>query len=276
MLVLENGRFEGSVSGGCVENAVMTEVADVISNNRFLTRRYGVTNESAWAVGLPCGGEIEVMIQPVSPNGFRRELFSRLAAAQADGEPVQLTTDAMGHTSEQLGGSGFVNIYRPPRRMLIVGAVQIAQSLAVIAQEVGMRVTLIDPRGLYLTPERFPGITLDSRWPDEAVAALVPNNSTAVVTLSHDTKLDDPALAAALRAPTGYIAALGSRRSHATRLQRLSLLGFTSAELQRIEGPAGLKIGAVGSSEIALSIIASAVKELTAGEHALPDAAYTS
>lgn len=105
---------------------------------------------------------------------------------------------------------------------------------------------------------------------------MAPNNSTAVITLSHDTKLDDRALAAALRAPTGYIAALGSRRSHAARLHRLSLLGFTSAELQRIEGPAGLKIGAVGPSEIALSIIASAVKELTEDEHALPEAVYTS
>lgn len=156
MLVLEDGHFEGSVSGGCVENSVMTEAADVISNNCFRTSRYGVTNESAWAVGLPCGGEVEVMVQPVSPNGFRYDLFARLNAAQAAGEAVQLTTDATGCTSEQLGGSDCVNIYRPQRQMLIVGAVQIAQSLAVMAQEVCMQVTLIDPRRLYFTPERFP------------------------------------------------------------------------------------------------------------------------
>lgn len=149
------------------------------------------------------------------------------------------------------------------RRMLIVGAVQIAQSLAAMAVELDFATTIIDPRSRFLTRERFPKGDLDDRWPDEAIADFKPDQHSAVITLSHNPKLDDPALGAALRMPTGYIAALGSRRSHARRLERLAAIGFDNATLRRIEGPAGLDIGALSAAEIALSIAAGAVKALS-------------
>ena len=153
-----------------------------------------------------------------------------------------------------------MNRYLPPRKLLIVGAVQIAQALAGLARELGVATVVIDPRGRFLTEERFPAVTLDDRWPDEAVAAHAPGASTAVVTLSHDIKIDDPALIAALGSSAGYIAALGSRRSHAERLGRLRAAGVGEADLARVEGPAGLPIGAIGPAEIALSIAAGMVK----------------
>ena len=160
---------------------------------------------------------------------------------------------------------GFVNRHEPPRRLLIVGAVQIAQSLAGLAGLLDTRVVLIDPRDRFRTGERFPGIALDGRWPDEAIAAHAPDPSTAVVTLSHDPKIDDPALIAALASPAGYVAALGSRRSHARRLERLEASGADTASLARIDAPAGIPIGAIGPAEIALSIAAGMVKALRGG-----------
>jgi xanthine dehydrogenase accessory factor len=144
--------------------------------------------------------------------------------------------------------------------LLIVGAVQIAQSLAAIARELDVAPVLIDPRGRFLTEERFPGVTLDERWPDAAVAAWKPDMATAVVTLSHDPKIDDPALIAALASPAIYVAALGSRRSHAKRLERLAAAGVGEVDLARIDAPAGLAIGAQGPAEIALSIAAGMIQ----------------
>ena len=262
MLVHGDGRFEGSVSGGCVESDILQTAADVIAGAPFQLKRYGVADAAAWEVGLPCGGEIAVMVQPVSATGFDPELFDRIADARDRGEALTVTTDlATGHSDlrPQETGEVFVNRYDPPRRLLIVGAVQIAQSLVPLTQAIGVTPVLIDPRGRFLTAERFPGVELDDRWPDDAIAAHFPGESTAVVTLSHDIKIDDPALAAALRAPTGYVAALGSRKSHAARLERLAAMGFGAEDVARIDGPAGLDIGAIGAAEIALSITAGMV-----------------
>ncbi|MEN3747123.1 XdhC family protein [Sphingomonas sp. HF-S3] len=258
MLVHEDGRFEGSVSGGCVENDILATAAEVVAGAPAVVKSYGVADASAWEVGLPCGGTIEVLVQPVGPQGFPPELFDAIAAARSRGEPFEVATDLA--TGLSGAGGGFVNRYDPPRRLLIVGAVQIAQSLAGLARELGISTVVIDPRGRFLTPERFPGVTLDDRWPDDAVTALKPDRATALVTLSHDIKIDDPALVAGLAHPTGYIAALGSRRSHAARLERLAAQEISYDDLARIEGPAGLSIGAIGSSEIALSIAASMVR----------------
>jgi xanthine dehydrogenase accessory factor len=261
MIVHEDGRFEGSVSGGCVENDILTTAAEVIAGAPFQVKQYGVADAAAWEVGLPCGGEISVMVQPVSADGFDPELFDRIAEARRTGEALTVNTDLdTGQSSlRPLEGAAFVNRYDPPRRLLIVGAVQIAQALAGLARELGIATTVIDPRARFLTEERFPGVALDDRWPDEAVAAFNPGPSTAVVTLSHDIKIDDPALEAALAAPTGYVAALGSRRSHAARRERLAAAGVSEADLDRIDAPAGLDIGAVGPAEIALSIAAAMV-----------------
>ncbi|MBB3691523.1 XdhC family protein [Sphingomonas sp. BK580] len=262
MLVHADGRFEGSVSGGCVEGDILDTAAQVIAGAPFQLKRYGVADDSAWEVGLPCGGEISVMVQPVSAEGFDPELFDRIAAARAEGRSLTVTTDlATGHSDLRPLETGelFANRYDPPRRLLIVGAVQIAQSLAALTQALGIETVVIDPRGRFLTEERFPGVTLDDRWPDEAVAAWKPGPATAVVTLSHDTKIDDPALIAALAADTGYVGALGSRRSHAARRERLAASGVDADQLDRIDGPVGIDIGAIGPSEIALSIAAAMV-----------------
>lgn len=261
MLVHADGRFEGSVSGGCVESDIMATAAEVIAGAPFQLKRYGVADAAAWEVGLPCGGEIEVLVQPVSAEGFDPALFDRIADARDAGQALSVTTDLSTGQSNlrPAEGAAFVNRYDPPRRLLIIGAVQIAQALAGLARELGIATVVIDPRARFLTEERFPGVTLDDRWPNEAVAAYAPGTSTAVVTLSHDTKIDDPALIAALAAPTGYVGALGSRRSHAARRERLALAGVSDADLDRIDAPVGLDIGAVGPSEIALSIAAAMV-----------------
>lgn len=258
MLVHADGRFEGSVSGGCVESDILATAAEVIAGAPAVVKSYGVADSAAWEVGLPCGGTIEVLIQPVSAAGFPPALFERVDAARAEGTPFAVATDLA--TGVSGGAGGFVNLYDPPRRLLIVGAVQIAQALAGLARELGISCTVIDPRGRFLTSERFPGVMLDDRWPDEAITALKPDPATAVVTLSHDPKIDDPGLIAALAGPTRYVAALGSRRSHAARLERLAAAGVAPGDLARIDGPAGLDLGAIGPAEIALSIAAAMVK----------------
>lgn len=260
MLVHADGRFEGSVSGGCVETDILATAAEVIAGAPAVVRRYGVADAAAWEVGLPCGGEIAVLVQPISAEGFHPQLFEAIAAAREAGTPFDVATDLASGRSAPGSQGDFVNRYDPPRRLVIVGAVQIAQALAGLAREMGIRTHVIDPRGRFLTKERFPDVALDDRWPDEAIEALRPDRATAVVTLSHDPKIDDPALIAALAHPTGYVAALGSRRSHAARLERLAAAGVSADALPRIEGPAGLDIGAIGPAEIALSIAASMVR----------------
>lgn len=262
MLVHADGRFEGSVSGGCVESDILAAAAEVIAGAPFQVKTYGVADAAAWEVGLPCGGEISVLVQPVSAEGFDPELFDRIAAAREAGKALTVATDlATGHSDARPieTGSAFINRYDPPRRLLIVGAVQIAQALAGLARELGIETVVIDPRARFLTEERFPGVKLDDNWPDEAIAAYAPGPSTAVVTLSHDTKIDDPALIAALAAPTAYVGALGSRRSHAARRERLAAAGVSEADLDRIDAPVGLNIGAIGPAEIALSIAAAMI-----------------
>ncbi|WP_271300359.1 XdhC family protein [Sphingomonas sp. CV7422] len=262
MLVHADGRFEGSVSGGCVESDILQTAAEVIAGAPFQLKRYGVADDAAWEVGLPCGGEIAVMVQPVSAAGFDPELFDRIAEARERGEALTVTTDlATGHSDLRPIETGevFANRYDPARRLLIVGAVQIAQALAALARTLGIDTTVIDPRARFLTKERFPGVTLDDRWPDEAIEALRPGPATAVVTLSHDIKIDDPALIAALASDAPYVGALGSRRSHAARRDRLAAAGLSAAQIDRIDAPVGIDIGAIGPSEIALSIAAAMV-----------------
>jgi xanthine dehydrogenase accessory factor len=263
MLVHADGRFEGSVSGGCVEGEVLHAAAETIADGGFRRLKFGVTNDLAWEVGLPCGGEIELMVQRVSAEGFSPALFDRIASARRQGRSLAITTDLTAGRSaaeDKPGEDHFVNRYAPPRRLLIVGAVQIAQSLARIAREIDVTPVVIDPRARFLTSERFPGVMLDDRWPDEAVAAHAPDEATALVTLSHDIKIDDPALIAGLASPAAYIGALGSRRSHAARLDRLRAAGIDDQQLSRIDGPAGVAIGARGPAEIALSVAAGMVK----------------
>ena len=221
---------------------------------------------------------------------MKRALLERLLAERAAKHPVALVTEIPGGaqalvTEDALEGelsldeaalgqigpmlrrdkSGmieiegrrlFVQSNSPPPRLLIVGAVHIAQALAPMASLAGYGVTVIDPRRAFATDSRFPGIDMRGDWPDEAMAELAPDRRTAVVTLTHDPKLDDPALQTALRSPAFYIGALGSKKTHAARQGRLARAGFSPEEIARINGPVGLSIGALSPAEIAVSILA--------------------
>ena len=153
----------------------------------------------------------------------------------------------------------FLQVHNPPLRCYVIGAVHIAQAFVRLAAPLGLQVTVIDPRPALATEERFPGITLMSDWPDEALEIVGLDRRSAVIALTHDPKLDDPALDRALRSPAFYIGALGSRKSHASRLARLALFGHAAETLARIRGPVGLPIGAVTAPEIALSILAELI-----------------
>ena len=161
-------------------------------------------------------------------------------------------------------GPVFVEVFNPRLRCIIVGAVHIAQPLARMASLAGYLVTVVDPRTAFASDSRFPDVGLSTDWPDEALEKLGPNRRTAVVTLTHDPKLDDPALATALRSDAFYIGALGSKKTHAARLKRLSAQGLGEAELQRIHGPVGLDIGAISPAEIAVAILAQMTQVLRA------------
>jgi xanthine dehydrogenase accessory factor len=190
-------------------------------------------------------------------NGEQRILEPAASEAARDA----LRRDACVHVEEG-GRTWFLQPWNPPLRMILVGAVHIAQPLAAMAALAEYAVTIVDPRQAFATMERFPGVTLSGDWPDQALAALAPDARTAVVTLTHDPKLDDPALAMALRSPAFYVGALGSRKTHAARLERLRALGLTDAELARIHAPVGLDVGARSPAEIAVSILAEVTQRL--------------
>lgn len=168
-------------------------------------------------------------------------------------------------TREIDGRRWLFNPWNPPLRLYIIGAVHIAQSLVPLAAHTEFDVTVIDPRRTFATAERFPGVALDTAWPDEALATCTLDSRSAVVTLTHDPKLDDPALAAALNSEAFYIGALGSRRTHAGRRERLAGQGFSEAQIDRIHAPVGFSIGARGPAEIAISILAEAISVLRTG-----------
>lgn len=256
LVVRDDGLFEGSVSGGCVEGDVIANALELIGEGGFRRLDYGVADATAWEVGLACGGRIAILVQALHPDRFPPGLLDRLAAARRDGHELVLSTDAEGRTVEGVVEGAFVNRYPPPLRLAIVGAVHIAQALVPIARLLGYDVRVVDPRGLFGAAARFGDIDVDGRWPDEALADWRLNAASAVVTLTHDPKLDDPALLAALASPAFYIGALGSRRTHAARLERLAAAGVAPDQLARIHGPAGLDLGAASPAEIALSVAA--------------------
>ena len=178
-----------------------------------------------------------------------------------DSSPLDLTArEALiadqGRLLETDEGQVFLNVFNPPLRLAVVGAVHIAQPLVQIARLANYDVTVIDPRRAFASAERFPGIALSHDWPDEALLAFRPDRRSAVVTLTHDPKLDDPALVEALKSDAFYIGALGSRKTHGKRLDRLKEAGFSDADCARIHGPVGLSIGAKSPAEIAVSIVA--------------------
>lgn len=259
LIVRDDGLFEGSVSGGCVEGDVITQAVDAIAADEARRLDYGVSEARAWEVGLACGGEISIFVQPVGDNGFPPELLAEIIEKRASGQRFTVTTNLVSGISAASGlpsETAFVQTYDPPLRLAIVGAVHISQALIPMAAQLGYQTLIIDPRTAFATPERFPGAHIDTRWPDEVLAEWQPDGASAVVTLTHDPKLDDPALKIALASPAFYIGALGSRRTHAARLERLGAEGIAPDDLARIHGPVGLSISAANPAEIALSILA--------------------
>ena len=287
LAVAGDGAMMGSVSGGCVEAAVVHAALACLQSGAPEILTFGVADEAAFAVGLACGGTIRVLVEPVGdgPEALNPDLLAGLVAARAARKPVALITDpetyarrlTFGHgdaladiiatrmRADRSGleeGGPFIAIHNPPLRMVIVGAVHIAQALVPMARACGYDPVLIDPRGAFGSAARFPGEVILEDWPDEALTALAPDTRTAIVTLTHDAKLDDPALLAALASDAFYIGSLGSTRTHAKRLDRLTAAGIAPEQTARIHAPVGLNIGAKSPAEIAVSIIAQITRSM--------------
>ena len=276
LAVSEEAELVGSVSGGCVEGAVVAEALDAFGDGRHRRLDYGVSDDEAFAVGLACGGEIEILLRPVDDDLAGR--LAEVEAARARAEPVGLTVDVetgavglAGAVADRVradrsgfepDGRTFVALFAPPLRLAVVGGVHIAQALVPMARIAGYAATVIDPREAFASPARFPGTALVHDWPDEAMTAFAPDARSAVVLLTHDPKLDDPALRVALEGPCFYVGALGSTRTHAKRVARLRAAGVADAALDRLDAPIGLDIGARAPAEIAVAILGAMTKAL--------------
>ncbi|MBL9051561.1 MAG: XdhC family protein [Tabrizicola sp.] len=278
------GEMIGSVSGGCVEGAVVTEALDALQDRKSRLLTFGVSDETAFAAGLACGGTIRVLVEPVGDGSeaLAESLLADLIAARSAPRAVALVTrldswdrelcvpgqDQVVDARLKADRSGmeeegrFIAVHNPPLRLIVVGAVHIAQPLLAIARTCGYAPTLIDPRAAFGSADRFPGETILDDWPDEALARLNPDARTAIVTLTHDPKLDDPAIRVALRSGAFYLGCLGSKKTHAKRIERLAEAGYSAEELARIHAPVGLDIGAKTPAEIAVSIIAQITQRL--------------
>jgi xanthine dehydrogenase accessory factor len=295
LAVNDEREFVGSVSGGCVEGAVIESALQVMSSGTPQKLDFGVSDEDAWAVGLACGGKVSIYVEAVdeAAEAVLRELLADrterraavLATTLADGSrqllhplddlPAAVTALGVAAREAALADRSalveahdrdvFLQVQNPPLRMVVVGAVHIAQALAPMAAMAGFDVTVVDPRRAFASDARFPGVHLVRGWPDEILAGFGIDHRTAIVTLSHDPKLDDPALEAALRSHAFYIGALGSRRTHGKRVERLKGKGFSESNLARIHAPVGLDIGAVSPAEIAVSTLAQVVERLRGG-----------
>jgi len=281
LVVSGSGEMMGSVSGGCVEGAVVVEAMDALEDGAPRLLEYGVSDGDAFAVGLACGGTIRILVEPIG-TAMPAAMLEALVAARAarrqiayvvDLEDWTRRLDDTGHAtrfaSDRTGveddGRTFVAVHNPPLRLVIVGAVHIAQALVPMARIAGYDPIIIDPRAAFGSEARFPGERLISDWPDDALNDFGLDARTALVLLTHDPKLDDPALHIALKSNVFYIGALGSTRTHAKRVSRLQEAGFTAADIARINGPVGLDIGAASPAEIAVSILAQLVHALRRG-----------
>lgn len=281
LVVSGTGEMMGSVSGGCVEGAVVVEAMDALADGQPRLLEYGISDGDAFAVGLACGGTIRILVEPVGaamPVEMLKALVSARAARQRMAYVVDLedwtrrlddsgfaARFANDRTGVEPDGQTFVTIHNPPLRLAIVGAVHIAQALVPMARVAGYDPVVIDPRGAFGSEARFPGERVINDWPDDALKEVGLDARTALVLLTHDPKLDDPALHIALKSEVFYIGALGSTRTHAKRVERLTEAGFSEADIARIKGPVGLDIGAASPAEIAVSILGQMVQTLRRG-----------
>jgi len=291
LLIDSKGEFLGSVSGGCVEGAVITEAIEVIETGKSELMEFGVADETAWQVGLACGGTIRVFVESIDEGKAdslkqivkcrkERVALAQITDLQSGAQWLVRLDDLEGDefagqlvdgfrfdrsgVTEAHGGSGevFIHIFNPALQLVIVGAVHIAQAVVPIALLAGYDVTVIDPRGSFASTARFEGVNLIAEWPDEVLGDYELDERTAFIALTHDPKIDDPALRIALAGKCFYIGALGSRKTHRGRLERLKGV----AGLERIDGPIGLDIGGRGAAEIAIAIMAKMTSALRQGD----------
>lgn len=286
-LVLTQGeRFDGAVSGGCVEVEVISEAADVLATGQSKLLEFGVADETAWRSGLPCGGIIKVFLERLEgPSDAAyldailrarksrttltvvinlktgvRQLFDAEAASMMPPELAECIASGESQLVETAEGDVFLHVLAPPVRIVIAGATQIGQVLADLATRIGYDVVIVDPRSAFTTQERFVGRAVLTDWPETSFRTLELDARSAMVALTHAAHIDDEALGEALRSDCLYIGALGSKRTQANRLARLRAAGFGDDQLIRIHAPVGLAIGAKGPGEIAVSILAEIVK----------------
>lgn len=304
LIVDDQGHFEGSVSGGCVEGEVLSEAEQVIADGKPRFLSFGVADETAWRVGLSCGGRISVLVQTAAPTvGTAGPLLADLTAARQRREPVVLATDIDSGRTEMLrssdpvpqtelgsamaerlesgvsgiaetaAGRAMINAYLPAPRLVILGAVHIGQALAPMAAAAGFEVSVIDPRTAFAAPERLPGVRVFAQWPEDALPEIGIDRYTAFAALTHDPKIDDPGIEAALAARCFYVGALGSSKTHQKRIARLAERGIDESLLALIKAPIGLAIGARTPAEIAVATLAEIIDAKTTFKAAQVEAA---
>jgi xanthine dehydrogenase accessory factor len=273
MVVTRSGKMAGSVSNGCIEGAVFDEAQKVLKSREPKVAAFGVADDVAFEVGLACGGHIEVFVEPLGP------VHEQLIAMLQRNEQATLRTNLVtgeadlvegwtppGSELAHRDGDLFVEPFRRPAHMIIVGAIHIAIPLHRLAKLMGYRVTVVDARAKFATKERFPEADeLIVGWPDEVMAKLVVDNSSYVVILTHDPKFDLPALRSVLTKHAGYVGAIGSRKTNQNRFDALRAEGFTEEQLARVHGPIGLDLGSRGAEETALGIMAEITSERFGG-----------
>ncbi len=268
MAIDSNGEIIGSVSGGCIEGSVINEGINSINDGKLRIKDYGISNDMAWEVGLACGGELKILIQPLN---LEDEMIYSIVENIKNREPTKLIINCL-TGSRHIDNSminqvstydktkeEFIHVIDPKPRLFIVGAVHIAQALISLAKIADFEIILIDPRDHFATEDRFPNCKIINEWPDTALSNFIFDEATHLVTLTHDPKIDDPALIYALKKDMGYIGSLGSKKTHNKRCERLIDIGFCQSDLSKIHGPIGLNIKAKTPAEIAVSIMAEII-----------------
>ena len=266
LAVREDGAVVGSVSGGCIEDDIIDRVRRLGVGGRLPEAvRYGISADEAHRFGLPCGGTIQLVTEPLSADSGIAELLARVQAGQLVRRTLDMATGraelAAAGAQDMLAFDGAIlhTVHGPRWRMLVIGAGQLSEYLCRVAQGLDFRVTVCDPREEYADHWDVPGVTLVREMPDDTVMAMRLDERCAVLTLTHDPKLDDLALMEALRTPAFYVGALGSRRNNEARRKRLLEFDVSEAEVARLHGPAGIYIGSKTPPEIAISILAEVI-----------------
>jgi xanthine dehydrogenase accessory factor len=264
MVVTRSGKLAGSVSNGCIEGAVFEEAQKVLKSGKPKVAAFGVADDVAFEVGLACGGHIEVFVQPLGRvheqliEMLQRNVPATLRTNLVTGEAELVEGAPPGSELARRDGDVFVEPFRRPAHLIIIGAIHIAIPLHRLAKLMGYRVTVVDARAKFATSERFPEADeLIVAWPDEAMSRLEIDNSSYVVILTHDPKFDLPALRSVLaKQAAGYVGAIGSRKTNQNRFDALRAEGFTEEQLAQVHGPIGLDLGGRGAEETALGILA--------------------